>query len=54
MTETLPTEPYSWTMVIDYLAAVFAHPAVSGSVMVFIAISLGVLAVRSIFRIERT
>ena len=53
MTETLPTEPYSWTMMLDYLASVFATDVVWKSVVMFIAISLAVLAVRSIFKVEQ-
>ncbi len=53
MTEILPTEPYTWTMVLDYLASVFAHEAVWGSVVAFLAIGLAYMTARFVLRIDR-
>jgi hypothetical protein len=53
MTETLPAAAYTWNDVLAYLATFMATDVVWKSIAVFIAISLGVLAVRSLFRMER-
>lgn len=53
MTDTLPAAAYTWNDVLTYLANFMAHEVVWKSIAAFAAISLAVLAVRSIFRMER-
>lgn len=53
MTETLPAAAYAWSDVLAYLGSFMGHDLVWKSVAVFVAVSLVVMAVRAIFRVER-